>query len=113
MHLRRLRIVAVCALVSGGLSLPALAQATPPAAGPGASAPQAQEAAPKRSRARPKSSEAASKKEPSVGQLAGRERQKKCGAEWRALGASAKAEAGPKWPQFLSKCVKRLKEQRA
>lgn len=52
-------------------------------------------------------------KEPSVGQSAARERQKKCGAEWRALSVADKAAKGPKWPQYFSKCVKRLKEQKA
>ena len=52
-------------------------------------------------------------KEPSVAQSAARERQKKCGAEWRALSATEKSAQGPKWPQFYSKCVKRLKEQKA
>lgn len=52
-------------------------------------------------------------KEPSVAQSAARDRQKKCGAEWRALSATEKAAQGPKWPQYYSKCVKRLKEQKA
>ncbi|MCJ2031022.1 hypothetical protein MKK50_16755 [Methylobacterium sp. J-043] len=52
-------------------------------------------------------------KEQSVAQSAARERQKKCGAEWRALSATEKAAQGPKWPQYYSKCVKRLKEQKA
>ena len=52
-------------------------------------------------------------KEPSVAQSAARERQKKCGAEWRALSATEKAAQGPKWPQYYSKCVKRLKQQKA
>jgi hypothetical protein len=52
-------------------------------------------------------------KEPTVGQSAARERQKKCGAEWRALSVADKAVQGPKWPQYFSKCVKRLKEIKA
>lgn len=52
-------------------------------------------------------------KEPSVGQSAARQRQKACGAEWRALSVADKAAKGPKWPQYFSKCVKRLKEQKA
>jgi hypothetical protein len=35
-----------------------------------------------------------------------RERQKKCGAEWKAAG---KIEKRMKWPQFWSACNKRLK----
>jgi len=46
-------------------------------------------------------------------ETAARERQKKCGAEWRGLSATEKASQGPKWPQYFSKCVKRLKEQKA
>ncbi|MGY2047026.1 hypothetical protein [Methylobacterium sp. JK268] len=53
------------------------------------------------------------KKEPTASGLAARERQKKCGTEWRALSAAEKTAQGPKWPQYFSKCVKRLKEQRA
>ncbi|GJD48085.1 hypothetical protein OPKNFCMD_0801 [Methylobacterium crusticola] len=52
-------------------------------------------------------------KEPSVKGLAARDRQKRCGAEWRALPATEKAAQGPRWPQYYSKCVRRLKEQRA
>ncbi len=48
-------------------------------------------------------------KAPSAGMAAARERQKKCGAEWRALSDAQKATEGPKWPQFWSKCNKRLK----
>ncbi len=52
-------------------------------------------------------------KEPTVTQNAARERQKKCGAQWRGLSATEKTAQGPKWPQYFSKCVKRLKEQKA
>ena len=48
-------------------------------------------------------------KEPSAGQTAARDRQKKCGAEWRGLTDVQKTSQGPKWPQFWSKCNKRLK----
>lgn len=48
-------------------------------------------------------------KEPSSGQSASRTRQKTCGAEWRALTDAQKAAQGPKWPQYWSKCNKRLK----
>lgn len=52
---------------------------------------------------------APSAKAPSAGQAAARERQKTCGTEWRALTDAQKATEGPKWPQFWSKCNKRLK----
>ncbi|ACA18701.1 conserved hypothetical protein [Methylobacterium sp. 4-46] len=51
--------------------------------------------------------------EPTVKGMAARERQKKCGAEWRALSTADKAAQGPTWPKYFSKCVKRLKEQKA
>jgi hypothetical protein len=49
------------------------------------------------------------KKEPSAGQLAARERQTKCAAEWKETKAAAKAEKGATWPKFWSDCNKRLK----
>lgn len=104
--------LAVSVLIA--LAAPALAQGGPPAAPPGAAASAPSDPAAKPARPpRGKEGQAGSRREPTAGQLAGRERTRKCGAEWRALSASAKAEAGPKWPQFLSKCVKRLKEQKA
>lgn len=48
-------------------------------------------------------------KEPTSNQSAARTRQKTCGAEWRALTDAQKAAQGPKWPQYWSKCNKRLK----
>ena len=53
--------------------------------------------------------QADAKKEPSAGMLAMRERQKKCGAEWKEAKAAGKIEKGQKWPQFWSACNKRLK----
>jgi hypothetical protein len=49
------------------------------------------------------------KKPPSPGQIALRERQKKCGAEWKEAKAAGKIEKGMKWPKFWSACNKRLK----
>ncbi|MGU3666959.1 hypothetical protein ACLBX9_22455 [Methylobacterium sp. A49B] len=57
----------------------------------------------------PAATEAPAAKQPSPGQTAARERQKKCGAEWRGLTDAQKTAQGPKWPQFWSKCNKRLK----
>jgi hypothetical protein len=48
-------------------------------------------------------------KEPSAGQMATRERQKKCGAEWKEAKASGHVEKGMNWPKFWSACNKRLK----
>jgi hypothetical protein len=53
--------------------------------------------------------EAKAKKAPSAGQIAMRERQKKCAAEWKEAKAAGKLEKGQKWPQFWSACNKRLK----
>lgn len=50
---------------------------------------------------------------PSAGQTAARERQKTCGSQWRALADAEKVSQGPKWPQYWSKCNKRLKGEKA
>jgi hypothetical protein len=52
---------------------------------------------------------AAPKKDPSAGQLAARERQKKCAAEWKETKAAGKAAKEATWPKFWSDCNKRLK----
>jgi len=52
---------------------------------------------------------AKTKKEPRADQLAKRERQKKCGAEWNEAKASNKIENGTTWPKFWSTCNKRFK----
>jgi hypothetical protein len=43
------------------------------------------------------------------GQKAARERQKKCGAEWRAAKAAGKTAKDMTWPKYWSACNKRLK----
>jgi hypothetical protein len=52
---------------------------------------------------------AKTKTEQSAGQLAARERQKKCAAEWKEAKAGGKTEKGAAWPKFWSECNKRLK----
>jgi hypothetical protein len=52
---------------------------------------------------------AKTKKPPTSGQIAARERAKKCGAEWKAAKAAGKVDKGMKWPQYWSACNKRLK----
>jgi hypothetical protein len=52
---------------------------------------------------------AATKKPVSSGQQAMRERQKKCGAEWKEAKAAGKVEKGMSWPKYWSACNKRLK----
>ncbi|HEX2216438.1 MAG TPA: hypothetical protein VHG27_07075 [Xanthobacteraceae bacterium] len=76
------------------------------------SAATAQTTEPARKEAQAKK-QAGKKRAPSPGQLAARERQKKCGAEWREAKASGKAARGMKWPQFWSQCNKRLKAAQA
>ena len=53
--------------------------------------------------------DAKAKKEPSAGQLAARERQKKCAAEWKEAKAGGKVEKDATWPKYWSACNKRLK----
>jgi len=53
--------------------------------------------------------ETKAKKPPSASMLAMRERQKKCGAEWKEAKAAGKIEKGMKWPKYWSACNKRLK----
>lgn len=49
------------------------------------------------------------KRTPTPGQIAARERQKKCAAEWKVAKDAGTVEKGMKWPQFWSACNKRLK----
>jgi hypothetical protein len=49
------------------------------------------------------------KRAPTPGQIAARERQTKCAAEWKEAKAGGKVEKGMKWPQYWSACNKRLK----
>jgi hypothetical protein len=45
----------------------------------------------------------------SPAQAAMRDRQKKCGAEWKTAKAAGKIQKGQTWPQYWSACNKRLK----
>ena len=49
-----------------------------------------------------------SKREPTAGQLAVRERQKQCGTEWKEAKAAGKTK-GTTWPKYWSACNTRLK----
>lgn len=49
------------------------------------------------------------KKPQSAAVQAMRERQKKCGAEWKEAKAAGKIEKGQTWPKYWSACNKRLK----
>ncbi|HEX5211064.1 MAG TPA: hypothetical protein VFW22_04965 [Pseudolabrys sp.] len=57
----------------------------------------------------PEKKQAKTKKPPTPGQLAARERMKKCAAEWKDAKAAGKVEKGVKWPKYWSDCNKRLK----
>ena len=59
--------------------------------------------------AAPEKKQTKMKKPPTPGQLAARERLKKCGAEWKAAKAAGKIEKGTTWPKYWSACNKRLK----
>ncbi len=53
------------------------------------------------------------KKAVPAGLAAARERQKKCGAEWKEAKAGGKVAKGVTWPKYWSACNKRLKAQGA
>ena len=104
-------IGAAAALVTLIFATSVSAQTSVPAAGgsPGASAAQSETAKPAR-RSRSKSTAAkGEKKEPTVGQMAARERQRKCAAEWKTAKAGGKIAEGMKWPKYWSQCNARLK----
>jgi len=82
------------AVVAAGLIVAPLAALAPNAA--------AQTTAPEKKQAK-------TKKPPTPGQLAARERLKKCAAEWKEAKAAGKIEKGMKWPKYWSACNKRLK----
>jgi hypothetical protein len=81
------------------------AAAKPAAAPAAAGKPAAAPATP----AKPAAAAPAAEKPLTPGQLAARERIKKCGAEWTAAKEAGKIKAGQKWPQYWSECNKRLK----
>jgi len=59
--------------------------------------------------AAPEKKDVKAKKPPTPGQLAARERLKKCAAEWKEAKAAGKIEKGMTWPKYWSACNKRLK----
>lgn len=85
-----------------------------PAKEQGKSAPAAAKPSPAASKAPSPSAKPAGKptfeaREPAGGATPGKQRQKACIAEWRGFSPAEKTAKGPAWPQFYSKCVKRLK----
>jgi hypothetical protein len=59
--------------------------------------------------AAPDKTDAKANKPASAAMDAMREREKKCGAEWKEAKNAGTVEKGMKWPQFWSACNKRLK----
>jgi hypothetical protein len=101
----RLKLFGAVSALSLLVAAPAFAQTASPFGG---SAPaQARSSA----RTAPQST-AKPTREPTAGQMAARERQKKCGAEWKEAKAGGKT-GGLKWPQYWSKCNARLKGNQA
>jgi hypothetical protein len=86
--------------------------AATPGASPGVAPAQSESATPAR-RSRKSKAAKGEKKEPTVGQMAARERQRKCAAEWKTAKAGGKVADGMKWPKFWSQCNTRLKGNNA
>ena len=103
-----MRNAAIRLAASAALLVVACALAPGNAVAQGAGAATEEAAKPARSRKKAEGP----KKEPTAGQMAARERQKKCAAEWKVAKAGGKV-GSTKWPQFWSQCNTRLKEQRA
>jgi len=80
--------IAFAAALAAGLATAAVAQTTPATSTPAATT---------------------TKKPASGGLAAARERQKKCGAEWKEAKKAGKVEKGMTWPKYWSACNKRLK----
>ena len=101
----------VAGVLTASILLAALG--SPASASPGATSASAivvAQAATAGQPARPsrKRSDARQTKEPTARQMATRERQKKCAAEWKSAKAAG-ATGGTKWPKFWSACNARLK----
>ena len=80
--------IAFAAALAAGLATAAVAQTTPATSTPAVTT---------------------TKKPASGGLAAARERQKKCGAEWKEAKKAGKVEKGMTWPKYWSACNKRLK----
>ena len=102
----RSHVVAAAVLALGTVfgAFPSLAQSTA-TGGTSASGRQAQESGAEK----PSATRAArTRREPTASQKAARERQRKCGVEWKEAKA-ANRTGSMKWPQFWSRCNARLK----
>ncbi|NNM73322.1 hypothetical protein [Enterovirga aerilata] len=104
--MRRLSFVSAALIFTCFVGVqPSLAQGNPPA---GASIGEKVAEQPKAERSSRRTRAARKDREPTVGQMAARERQRKCGAEWKEAKAANRTGA-MKWPQFWSRCNARLK----
>lgn len=93
---------------AGGASSSTAAEPAPPATAPATPATAAAPAAPASAASSPAPSKAAAPA--SGGRAALQQRQRACGAEWKAQKVELrKANPGLKWPQYWSACNKRLK----
>ena len=107
MLLRLAAAIVIAAPLCLGAALAKEQAKTPPAAAK--TAPSAAKASPPPAAAKSPAKPNFEMREPAGGATPGKQRQKACIAEWRALSAPEKTAQGPGWPQFYSKCVKRLK----
>jgi len=101
----RLKLLGAVGALSILIAAPAFAQTASPLGGSASTQARSSTRAAPQSTAKPT-------REPTVGQMAARDRQKKCGAEWKEAKASGKT-GGLKWPQYWSKCNARLKGNQA
>jgi hypothetical protein len=102
-------IGAAAALVTLILATSVSAQTSAPAAGASSGTSPAQSESAKPARRSKSTAAKGEKKEPTVGQMAARERQRKCAAEWKTAKAGGKIADGMKWPKYWSQCNARLK----
>jgi hypothetical protein len=89
----RWSLFVVASLLAGALTVPSPAAAQGTGMAPGTVAPRAA---------------ARQKREPTAGQMAARERMRKCAGEWKEAKAKG-ATGGLKWPKYWSRCNARLK----
>jgi hypothetical protein len=105
--IQRVSGVLAAAVLTAAFAAPASAGTRPASANAGPIVvAQASEAPARRSRKR---TETRSKREPTASQMAARERQQKCAAEWKSAKADGRVAGGTKWPKFWSQCNARLK----
>jgi hypothetical protein len=101
--------IAGAAFLALAFATPSLAQTASSRTESAITVAQAQPAAEETTKSRrSRKKESASKREPTVNQMAARERQRKCAVEWKEAKAAGKTN-GLKWPKYWSQCNARLK----